>query len=263
MAYDYNDASSHRITFGDVTFLDGATQIAGMCMVNLDDTAADHYLFSKYSGSTGLLFLHDDVGSGTGRTNMFKIYIHATSAKFIEGATNSATTGSWQCVGWNWTSNDANGLQLFIGGTEDANSPTNTTGQGSFPNMTQPLDVGRLSASSGYMDGQIGQCALWVGTTLSSAEHAALANYTSPFLIQPQNLVWAPEFIRGAYDKVTGATGTITGATVSAHHPLVMPSSQFVPQAITAAAGRINSLAYYGGLAGQGGIAGTGGGLAG
>lgn len=222
--YDFNDASSQYITFGDVTFLDGLTSFSGHVWVNLDDVASDHYLLSKYDGVNGLLFLNDDVGSASGRTDTFTIAIRTSGASLhkIEGATGAASAGSNISVGFSWLANDANGLRLYINGTEDANSPLATTGAGAFTNLTAGLDIGRLSTGSGYMDGQIGGCALWSGVN-SADDFAALANYTDPFLVKPQNLLWAPRFIRGALDPITGALGTITGATVSAHHPLIMP----------------------------------------
>jgi len=222
MAYNYVASSSQYITFGDVTFLDGLTSISGHSWVNLGAITADAYIFSKYVSGTGIIYLFDDVGSVSGRTDVFTIFIDdgPVTCK-IESATGSGTVGAWTSVGWSWTAGSSTGLRMYINGVEDANSPSTTVGMGSFPNNTATFDVGR-AAGGGYWEGEIGGCALW-DTVLSSDDFAALANYTDPYLVKPQNLLWAPRFIRGALDPITGALGTITGATVSAHHPLIMP----------------------------------------
>ena len=138
MAYDFVSASSQDISFGDITFLDGLSTISGHAWFNADNVTQDHVIVSKsQAGSHTLQFFQDNVGSTSGRTDTFTIFIRLSgvSAK-VEGAQNAASAGTWIPVGFSWEAGSATGLRLYINGSEDANSPVTTATQGSFLNNT-------------------------------------------------------------------------------------------------------------------------------
>lgn len=227
MAYDFVSASSHNINYGDVTFLDGETSISGHGWINLDNVTQDNYIFAKHVSGSSILFLNDDVGGVSGRTDTFTIAVDGSSGGLtrIEGATNAASTGVWISVGFSWLVNDASGLRLYINGVEDANSPV-TTHSGAFSNAATDLRIG--NAGSAYADAQIDDCALWT-SILTTADFASLAVGASAAMVQPQNLVWNPDLIGNANDPISGISPTITGATVASIQPgLIRPVGQIL-----------------------------------
>ena len=234
MAYDFNDASSQDIDYGDVTFLDGATKVSGHIWCNIDDVGSDHVLFEKISSgfTTGFILFMDAVGS---RSRQFKIFLDGSTN--IEGATDSASpTAGWQSVGFTIDYDSATGLNLYIDGALDVNSPDDPTGTASFPNIADTLKVGSHTGGARYMDGQMAEPALWVGRVLTAAEFAALGNgYSADFF--PQGRVFYDRLIRGVGDIVSHTTGVVSGATVTAHPPIIYPANPYIITAPAAAAG--------------------------
>lgn len=227
MAYDFNDASSHDINYGDVTFLDGLTTFSGHIWVNLDDVASDHYLLSKNDQVNDiLLWLFDDVSSVSGRTDTFTIFIRiAGTTVRVDGATNAASAGSWQPVGFSVDVGVGGVLNLWIDGTKDANSGSGASSLGAWINKTSDLTVGS-NAGAAFMDGQIAEPVFW-NRVLTDAEFVALSKGVSPLNL-PQGLLFHPPLIRDPDDVVGGVTGTVTGATVTSHPRIIRPSRQIL-----------------------------------
>src|SRR3990167_9942178 len=99
MAYDF-DGANDNISFGATPTLiknpTGGLTISIWAWLDID-TADQTLVVTKPGVGGGFLFYFDDVGSVSGRTNVFNIYTEddGGSNARIEGATGSGTTGMW------------------------------------------------------------------------------------------------------------------------------------------------------------------------
>ena len=238
--FDGND----WIDFGDTTILDGASLISGHAWVKLSNVSADHYVFEKLVNfDDGLTLFFDDIGPN--RTDVWSIFMvsGATSTR-VEGAASSAVAGSWQSVGFTFVGNNANGLRLYIDGVEDANSPATTqTIDATFLNNASPLVMGRHESTTDRgMQGDIDECALWVGATLTAEEFKALASGVPASRMRPDSLVWHPLMLGESPepDYRGGLTGTLNGSpfTVTDGPPISPPFGYDIdwPPVVVAAA---------------------------
>ncbi len=174
------DGNDDYVSVGDIAAVDALTSFSTCAWVNNDTMTADSMIWSKVDNSTwsGIMFVKDIVGQVSGRTNMYKIWVGQNSAAaFIEGATNSATTGAWQHVCATFTANNSTGLHLYINGVEDANSPVSTVGITGFDSGANTLSIGRYNPSAGtYLDGSIDNIQIY-NRVLSGSE--ITSNYTA------------------------------------------------------------------------------------
>jgi hypothetical protein len=172
------DGNDDYVNVGDIAAVDALTSFSTCAWINNDTLTSDAQIFSKVDSTswTGIMFLKDIVGQVSGRTNMYKIWVSQnTNAAFIEGATNSATTGAWQQVCATFTANSATGLHLYVNGVEDANSPVSTVGITNIDSGTNILTMGKYApASTSLMDGSIDNLQLY-NRVLSGAE--IISNY--------------------------------------------------------------------------------------
>jgi hypothetical protein len=196
------------LCFGGITF-DGvddyvqvtdwisSNQAAFSCYARCNFTSSDTDDFIAYyrtSGApgTGFSFQRDDVGAVSGRTDCFRVGVAgATTLYTVEGATNSAVSGTWYDVIWVFSS-AADTLRLYINGVEDFYSG-DTSGAGDMVAQTTNCFIGATSATAAntMMNGQITEIAFW-DVALTVAEVALLSNSKIkgiPLQIRPANLV--------------------------------------------------------------------------
>ena len=172
------DGNDDYVNVGDIATVDALTSFSTCAWVNNDTMTGDSMIWSKVDNSTwsGIMLVKDIVGQVSGRTNMYKIWVGQNSAAaFIEGATNSATTGAWQHVCATFTANSATGLRLYINGVEDANSPVSTVGITGLDAGTNLLTIGKYNNGTSYVDGSIDNIQIY-NRVLSGSEIAS--NYT-------------------------------------------------------------------------------------
>ncbi len=186
------DGGNDYVEFGDVNVIDNATSLSSCAWVKHNSVTDDDIIFSKTNGTDdGIFFMRDDVGAGTGRTDMYKIYIAESSGTdnvYIEGANNSSPLGKWTFVCFSFTENAANGLRLYVNGVEDANSPASTVGIIGIDSVAQPLRIGMRSDTVWAFNGSIDDVRIY-NRVLSSSEITALYNSgISKFAASPSTL---------------------------------------------------------------------------
>lgn len=173
-ARDFNGSTDY-IDMGDIGAIDSATTLSGCAWVFHDTSAADHHIMGKNNSATdGLQFFRDDVGSVSGRTDVYTIFIADsvdTDNTRVESTTNSALTNKWNQVCFTYLANSATGLRLYINGIEDANSPASTSTIGAIDSTTNPFRIGSTSAGAGFFDGKIDEAIIW-NRTLTADEIA-------------------------------------------------------------------------------------------
>lgn len=269
MAYDFNDASSQYIDYGDTTLLDGLTTATFHAHVWLDDVTSDHYIIAKVDGSTfGPIFAFDDVHGGSGRTDTWVLYWKdaSTTAVTVASATAAAIAGQWQIVTGTVDVGVSGVMDLWIDGVKDVNSGVDSSGSNALANNADPLTIGihsNLLGSGQAMDGKIAEVSIW-NRVLSDEEIGNLHSGYSPKFI-PNGRIFYDPLINETND-VHGLVGTPTNTpVVSAHPRIINPSAQVFQFPSEAAGGSsaVHAIAGPGGIAGEGGIAGKRGGIAG
>ena len=206
---------------------------------------------SDSSPFPGFRLYFDDVGSASGRTDMYQINIRESggaggSSVRIEGATGSARSGQWDHIFWSFTAGSATGLQLWINGAEDANSPINVSTIGDMGNSNGAVKFGETNAGGADRDGRIAECGFW-NRVLTDPEIIALSKGFSPLHMR-NGLVFYSDLggkRTAEIDLRGGASGTVTGAVYVDHPRMMRPGSIFVPP-FTVAAGGTTYPGYYG-----------------
>jgi len=195
------DGTDDSIHWGDIPALSDATTLSCSAWVWNDNLTQDHAILSNSSTGAGFLWFTDDV-TGSGRTDTYRIVIQESSgaggsAAGIDGATGAATANAWQVVGFSFTGSSSTGLRLYVGGTEDANSPVTTA----------------AVADVGFSNGNITIGERVGGTIDRAGRQAEMACWTG-------RIFYAP--LRGTSPNIGSAgyqAGTVTGATPTANHP--------------------------------------------
>lgn len=212
MSYEF-DGSTQYIHFGDISALDGLTTFSGHAWIWLDDITSDHYIVGKANVSAqGILWLFDDVGSETGRTDCMVVYIRDISNNIarVETATSSLETGRWIPVGF---SIDMSGsLIAYIDGSADVNTD-DASALGSNINVTENLYVGvDYNGTASHMNGKIAELAFW-NKVLEPNDFADLAIPTNKTQsTASENMVFYAEMRKDAYDPYSDTTATESGS---------------------------------------------------
>lgn len=158
----------------------------------------------------------------------------------IYGSTHS--TSAWHSYLMVVTSNDISAL--YIDGTDGG---TTSTLIPFARDLTNPLLVGGLTASTENWDGKIAEVALG-DAALTAAEATALNAGYSPLLIRPASLKFYAPLVRHTNDIRTGLAGTASGTVAADVHPrIIMPSVQNFRYGTTAAGGGLAANPLYGG----------------
>jgi hypothetical protein len=225
MAYDF-DGANDSINWGDIPVIDDATALTVSAWVWNDNLTQDHFIFGQRDATTkGILFWTDDVGFNSGRTNTYDIFVKESSGVStaqIEGATNAAASAQWQHVLFSFDANVAGGLQLWVDGSEDANSPVTTSGVDDAGGNNADFKAGENTSGSQDRNGRLAEIAAW-NRVLSDNEKILLSKKFSPLCI-PNGLIFYPDLVRASRDRVGGFAGTVTGATVIQHPPMIYPT---------------------------------------
>lgn len=221
MAYDF-DGTGDYFDFGDLSVFDELSTMTVAAFVQMDTLTADGGILTHRGtagDNDGFIFLFDDVAGLSARTDTFTLYVEEDAANArIEGATSAATTGSWQHVGATFLGNDSNGLRLYVGGAEDANSPASSVGVSttSTSTLNPGVQVGDAADGTRDIDGKLAEVAAW-NRVLSGAEMASLASGFSP-LFFPGLIFYAP-LVREDEDIVGGNAPSVNGTPSVFPHP--------------------------------------------
>jgi len=204
------DGNDDYVNVGDIATVDALTSFSTCAWVNNDTLTTDSMIWSKVDNSTwsGIMFVKDIVGQVSGRTNVYKIWVGQNSAAaYIEGATNSATTGAWQQVCATFTANSATGLRLYVNGVEDANSPVSTVGITGLDAGTNSLTIGKYNNGTSYVDGSIDNIQIY-NRVLAGSEMTS--NYTVSDFETPYSSTGLLAFWK--FNELSGTTA-VSGGT--------------------------------------------------
>lgn len=221
------DGTNDFIGWGNVTTLNEQTAISFGGWSWVDSVLADHSIINKQSSNNvGWSFINDDVGSSSGRTDTFKVYVqeagaNGTNSAFIEGATAASQANRWQWVSFTFAANVAGGLHFYVNNLEDANSPVTTANIAECGGAAAPVLMGENT--SGTTD-RLGRLA-WMHCWNRMVGPGALEQSRWFPGSVPHSLQLFTPMLSGAAAEVdyspTGATGTLTGTTSGQDNPPV------------------------------------------
>ncbi|MHC1716651.1 MAG: LamG domain-containing protein [Candidatus Dojkabacteria bacterium] len=216
------DGNNDYVAIGDIASFDSLTAFSTCTWVKHNNIDSDAHIIGKINNITwgGFMFLRDDVGQTSGRTDMYKIYVgqEGVSAPVIEGATNSSVVGKWTHVCATFAANSATGLRLYVNGQEDPNSPVSTVGVTSVDSDSESLTIGRYNpTSSNYFNGNIDNIQFY-SRTLSGSE--ILSNYQSvdgetPYSDTGMLAFWKFNELSGDTAVSEGSCGTTCNGTLT------------------------------------------------
>lgn len=225
MAWDFS-GSGQYFNFGDPTTFDSLSTMTISSWAQMDTVTADGGIIGKLEpGATnGFLLFMDDVGADTGRTDCWSWYIHDSPAVKIEGATGSATTGSWQHICGTFQGSSSTGLRLYINGSEDANSPADASSVADTTSNAVDLYVGNSPDATRDIDGKLAEIAVW-NRVINANELSLLASGYSALFFRSGLLFYTRMIsVDPIRDIQGGLTSTKVGTpSVFAHPPIVYP----------------------------------------
>ena len=152
------DGSADYINPGDIAIIDSATALSACAWVKHDTLTTDDSIVSKYVSDDGFQLVRDDVGSDSGRTDTYKIYVAGSASSnsaLIEGAENASVADTWTHVCFTFTTGSSTGLRLYINGVEDAQSPADTSLLSAIDAGATNLNIGRNPSGAIPFDGAI------------------------------------------------------------------------------------------------------------
>ncbi len=160
-ALQFDNIDSY-VNIGDIATVDSATALSACAWVKHRTTSDDDHIISKIDNVNwdGFMFLRDETGQETSRTDIYKIWIGDNAdadVAYIESTTNSGNNYDWNHVCFTYTANAASGLRLYVNGIEDPFSPASTVGISSIDSGSYNLVIGRYDPTgdnyfSGTMD---------------------------------------------------------------------------------------------------------------
>jgi len=209
------------ITFGDIPAIDDATVLSISSLVWNDNTTQDHAVIATLESGVdqGFMLWTDDVAGVSGRTNTYAWYVQespgagGTSAR-LEGATDAAVANAWQHVFVSFQANTAGGMQLWVGGAEDANSPINTTNIDNAGSVNNAVLLGsRYPLLDKARDGRLAEVGIW-NRVLTDSEIVSLSKGFSP-LFYPNGLIFYAPLIGTPRIEPDATANSGVKATVS------------------------------------------------
>ena len=224
------DGTADSVHYGDIPSIDDATTLSGSCWVYNDNVTQDHFIGGQRNAAGGILWLFDDIASTSGRTDTYNIRIEESagaggSSVKIEGAISAGAEDVWEHVAFTFIANTNPGLQLFISGSEDANSDVDTTGVDDAGKVGENIMFGESVNGSFDRLGRLAECAFW-NVVLTDPEIVSLSKAFSPSLIRPSAVIFYPPMIGKAQQDNdltgNGAAPTYANQTASTPHPRVL-----------------------------------------
>lgn len=223
MAYSF-DGNGDSVHWGDRPVISDATTLTGCGWCYNANLTTDHYIVGNRAAdgiNAGFELFTDDVGFITGRTNTYNIAVDdGANDVFIEGATNAALQDTWQHVLFSFSPNVASGLELWIDGVEDANSPVSTVSVDHVGQSNEVIQAGEKANGTRDRNGRLAEIAFW-DRVLSDAEKTALGRGYSPLHFR-RGLIFYDPMIRGLRDRISGTAGTVVNNAAVIQHPRML-----------------------------------------
>jgi len=212
------DGSNDSVNTGDIAAIDAATTLSVSVWVKHASITDDDIITSK--GDTGLsspfTFFRDNVGSVSGRTDVYAVFINGTTDCRLETATNSSPLDTWTHVAMTFQAGSATGLRIYINGVEDANSPASASTCNDIDASVNAWTIGLTASGATPFNGLIDEIRVY-NRALSAKEIQTLYNIgaTTKFNVSPTK--YLTDGLVGYWtmdgSKVNWNTGAVTDSS--------------------------------------------------
>jgi len=168
------DGVDDYVSAGDVDPVDGASELTVAAWVKVNDLSRDGTIVAKgpWGATDKLLFFRDDVCTGSGRTDTYKVSIRAGANEVsLEGRSGACADSGWHHVAFTFVGGRPTGLRLYVDGVEDPNGPVSTAKLPRMAANNHPLQLGR--ADTNPLNGVLDDVRIYA-RALSAEEIAAL-----------------------------------------------------------------------------------------
>ena len=172
--------------------LQAITSLSMCSWLKHNSLSSDNFIISSISSSGGVLFLRDDVGSSSGRTDIYKIFItedNAFNNVSIESRSDASHGDYWHHVCFTFSADNISGLRLYIDGIEDVNSPVSTLGIHQL-NFNNNLYIGSNTSGNGNFDGLMDDVSIWKDVLTSNQIRALYEQQNSA--MNELSATWTP-----------------------------------------------------------------------
>lgn len=225
MARDFVSASNHVITLGTEDEYGTDDKISVFAAINPDSVAAFHTIVCKRD--TSIMTWQLRIGQTSGDAGLFWTYMDGgTFVNFDTGGSKfTISTGSWQYVGVTFDWSNHTTCDYFKDGSKQTLTSTATV-SGAPDDAGVPITIGKRTNDSMQYDGKIAEIGIWNRELTDTEMLEMTGNRLSP-LFYPRGLThYLPLTDTGSTERnlITPNNGTVTGATVSDHPPILYPS---------------------------------------
>lgn len=218
------DGANDHLVKTEYSDLYNATSFTVMSWSTVSNVTADYVLFSTWNGTQGIFIFNDDVGFGSGRTDIwnYRVCEAALTCIAVEGGTGGYSANTWQNTALTFTANNATGMNFYVNGSLESKSPADTTSVADAGGVgAEDIWLGERQTGAQDRNGLIAYSSIW-NRVLSAVEMA--------------NARWLPESIPDGLLQFNPLWGdsteidlsgnarsmTVTGATTSSSGPPVM-----------------------------------------
>jgi len=241
MARLFDDSSSERLGLGNALFTTEPVTVSAWCFPD-DATPPDEFCIFNVTNSTGggtkFWTLRLDDSSGNILRPQWNVKREGTLS--ITNATALATVNAWNHVAA--VERSSTDRSVWLNGGNRGNDTTDVGTSTTF-DLTN-IGATELSENlSDFFSGSIAEVAVW-DIDLDEAEIFVLAAGFSPLFVRPGNLILYMPLVRAIDDYVGNNVFTATGTTVSAHPPMIYPSTPYIittPAEAAAFTGELNN----------------------
>lgn len=219
---DYAGSSGDGVSYGDVTFMDGATAASWFGWQNNDAIGnGNGALLTKGTFASGSFYTYFDVVSSTTRQIIF--VRDGTNVKSLYNSNDTTSTlygtGTWNFVTVTWTTGPT--WVLYVNGESKALSVFTAGNPSSIANSAAALEAGSFDGIDAAMDGKMAYNGMY-DTVISNSQVFELM--WNPFAVFSNAQFMAPGWNPSAtneIDLVRGTSGTPTNASESFDGPPV------------------------------------------
>lgn len=119
------DGVNDYVDIGDKSSMEGLSEISVSAWIKTNQITADGEIVTKgAAGQAVWLLFQNDIGSVSGRTNMFTFAVgNGSTLTRIEGATGIAKVEQWTHVVGVWKQSPET-INLYVNGVQDSSTPT-------------------------------------------------------------------------------------------------------------------------------------------
>lgn len=197
-------SSNGHLSCYDVDEVDNVNQMTVCAWLYHTADNADHMILSDSQGvaSGGFLFQRDNVGSSTGCTDCYTVWVNDAGggAEQLETNSNTATANEWRHVCFTYNESDSNGLNLYING-QLAAGPADVSDLNDIDSGAESFRIGKNNGFDRYFEGYIDELMVFKHF-LNITDIQDIFNNQSHRFVEEGNQTIYPIYTGAGYNRI-------------------------------------------------------------